>query len=86
VLGLFLSPDNYVQAPGFSQSFNRYAYCVNNPLGYVDPSGEFFYTLAVLIAAPFTGGASLSYLPIAIGADIGMWQGGTSLFFLKIKK
>ena len=51
----------------------------------MDPSGEFFYTLAVLIAAPFTGGASLSYLPIAIGADIGMWQGGTSLFFLKIK-
>jgi hypothetical protein len=39
-LGRFLSPDPYVQAPGFSQSFNRYAYCLNNPLRYTDPSGE----------------------------------------------
>ena len=42
VLGRFLSPDNYVQMPDFSQSFNRYAYCINNPLKYNDPSGELF--------------------------------------------
>jgi RHS repeat-associated protein len=42
VLGRFLSPDPYVQAPEFSQSFNRYSYCVNNPLIYTDPSGEIF--------------------------------------------
>lgn len=36
----FLSPDNYVQAPDNSQSFNRYSYCLNNPLKYTDPSGE----------------------------------------------
>ena len=41
VLGSFLSPDNYIQNPENSQSFNRYAYCLNNPLRYVDPSGEF---------------------------------------------
>ncbi len=41
-LGRFLSPDPYVQAPDFSQSFNRYSYCVNNPLIYSDKSGEFF--------------------------------------------
>ncbi len=40
VLGRFLSPDNYVQAPDFTQSFNRYSYCWNNPLKFVDPSGE----------------------------------------------
>jgi len=39
VLGLFLSPDPYVQDPTYSQSLNRYSYCVNNPLRYVDPSG-----------------------------------------------
>lgn len=39
-LSRFLSPDNYVQAPDFSQSFNRYGYCLNNPLKYSDPSGE----------------------------------------------
>lgn len=41
VLGRFLSPDNYVQLPDFSQNFNRYSYCLNNPLKYVDPDGEF---------------------------------------------
>lgn len=40
--GTFLSPDNYVQAPYSSQSFNRYSYCLNNPLKYTDPSGELF--------------------------------------------
>ncbi|NOZ33948.1 MAG: hypothetical protein GXO80_01440 [Chlorobi bacterium] len=41
VLGRFLSPDNYVQAPDFTQNFNRYSYVLNNPLKYTDPSGEF---------------------------------------------
>ena len=41
-LGRFLSPDPYVQAPDFSQSFNRYSYCLNNPLRYVDKNGEFW--------------------------------------------
>lgn len=28
--------------PDFSQSFNRYSYCLNNPLKYTDPDGEWF--------------------------------------------
>ena len=36
VLGCFLSPDNYVQMPDNSQNFNRYSYCLNNPLKYTD--------------------------------------------------
>jgi len=35
-----LSPDNYVQASDFTQNFNRYSYCLNNPLKYTDPSGN----------------------------------------------
>ena len=42
VLGRFLSPDPYVQDPTLPQNFNRYSYCLNNPLLYRDPSGEFF--------------------------------------------
>ncbi len=38
-LGRFLSPDPIVQSPGYSQSYNRYSYCFNNPLKYSDPSG-----------------------------------------------
>lgn len=41
VLGRFLSPDNYVQFPEISQSYNRYSYVLNNPLSHVDPTGEF---------------------------------------------
>ena len=33
-IGLFLSPDNDIQEPDFTQNYNRYAYCVNNPLMY----------------------------------------------------
>lgn len=40
VLKGFMSPDNFVQDPHNSQSLNRYAYCLNNPLMYTDPSGE----------------------------------------------
>jgi RHS repeat-associated protein len=39
VIGRVLSPDNYVQDPTNTQSFNRYSYCLNNPLRYTDPSG-----------------------------------------------
>ncbi len=40
MMSAFLSPDNYMQDPTSQQGFNRYAYCMYNPLKYVDPSGE----------------------------------------------
>ena len=39
VTSSFLSADRYVQDPTSAQGFNRYAYCMYNPLRYVDPSG-----------------------------------------------
>jgi RHS repeat-associated protein len=42
MIARFLSPDPYVQMPDFTQSFNRYSYCINNPLSYTDPTGEIF--------------------------------------------
>ena len=42
VMSSFLSVDAYVQSPDNSQNFNRYAYCLNNPLRYTDPSGWFY--------------------------------------------
>ena len=38
----FLSPDPYVQNPMLPQNFNRYSYCLNNPINYTDPTGELF--------------------------------------------
>lgn len=34
-----LSPDPTTQFPGFSQGYERYSYCMNNPLKYTDPTG-----------------------------------------------
>jgi len=53
-LGRFLSPDPYVQMPDFSQNFNRYSYCLNNPLVYVDEDGESFILVAAIIG-PWMG-------------------------------
>ncbi len=39
-VGRFLAVDNFVGDPALSQSYNRYSYCLNNPLKYTDPSGE----------------------------------------------
>lgn len=52
VLGRFFSPDNYVQMPDNSQNFNRYTYCLNNPLKFTDPSGEF---LNLIVGAAIGG-------------------------------
>ena len=51
VLGRFFSPDNYVQMPDNSQNFNRYSYCLNNPLKYTDPSGELAWFVPVIAGA-----------------------------------
>jgi RHS repeat-associated protein len=42
VVARFLSPDPYIKAPNMPQNYNGYVYCLNNPLVYTDPSGEFF--------------------------------------------
>ncbi|MDR2010636.1 MAG: hypothetical protein LBQ22_09160 [Bacteroidales bacterium] len=39
VISRVLSPDNFVQDPNNAQNYNRYSYCLNNPLKYTDPTG-----------------------------------------------
>ena len=36
----FMNPDPDIQDPSNAQNLNRYTYCLNNPLKYIDPSGE----------------------------------------------
>lgn len=68
LLGRFLSPDNYVQQPDNSQNFNRYSYCLNNPLKYVDPSGEWFGLDDLLVA-----GVSFAFGYASNGISTGSW-------------
>ncbi len=77
-LGRFLSPDNYVQIPDFAQNYNRYSYCLNNPLKYNDPSGDLFGIDDVFIAfAVINAGNSMMR---AAYNDQNIWKaGGLSL-------
>ncbi|MEI6820794.1 MAG: RHS repeat-associated core domain-containing protein [Bacteroidota bacterium] len=43
LLGRILSPDPELQDPANIQNYNRYSYCLNNPLKYTDPSGYYIY-------------------------------------------
>lgn len=42
VVGRFLEPDPVIQDASSTQNLNRYSYALNNPLRYVDPSGNSF--------------------------------------------
>jgi RHS repeat-associated protein len=63
LLGRFLAPDPYVQNPLLSQNFNRYAYCLNNPLIYIDPDGESLtaFIIGVLVYAAIEYGTQVYY-------------------------
>ncbi|MDR1153692.1 MAG: FG-GAP-like repeat-containing protein [Bacteroidales bacterium] len=76
VVGRFLSPDPFVQAPEFSQSYNRYSYALNNPLRYTDPTGEFFFAavgIGILLNAACWGAAISA---VTYTASVGFSDGG----------
>ena len=71
ILAQFLSPDNYVQDPTNSQNFNRYSYCLNNPLKYTDPSGNIYgIDDFVIVSAIFAAGSSAL---MASATDQNVW-------------
>jgi hypothetical protein len=77
VIGRVLSPDNYVQSPFNAQSYNRYIYCLNNPLKYTDPTGEII-TWSIGKRG-FSIGFNLTPIGIPIGAGINIgWSDGGS--------
>jgi RHS repeat-associated protein len=39
-IGRFITADTIVQSPYDPQSLNRYSYCRNNPINYIDPTGH----------------------------------------------
>ena len=72
ILGRFLSPDPFVQMPDFTQSFNRYSYCLNNPLIFADESGEFFILDSFIIG--LIGGGWDRAVQMAYN-DLKIWGG-----------
>ncbi len=57
-LGRFMTADPTVQFEGYSQSYNRYSYVLNNPLSFTDPTGfglgEFAAAFEDSVKDPFT--------------------------------
>ena len=55
--GRFINPDSHVNANGDLIGYNMYAYCSNNPVIYVDPTGESvtLVVLAILATSFLTG-------------------------------
>lgn len=51
LLGRFISPDPFIQFEDFSQNFNRYAYCLNNPFASVDRSGKSITLTCIIVGA-----------------------------------
>jgi RHS repeat-associated protein len=79
-LGRFLTPDPIISAPLSGQSYNRYAYVLNNPLKYTDPSG-----LRVVIGSCVSYGMVRCYegtergrVYVVYGPDGGPVAGGQS--------
>jgi RHS repeat-associated protein len=74
VLARFLGIDPYVQAPDFTQSYNRYSYCLNNPFKYTDPSGENPILIAAIIIGAYLGGSSVNGTFNPVKWDYNNWQ------------
>jgi len=68
IIGRFVSADTIVPEPYKPQSLNRYSYCLNNPVKYVDPTGH-----------SFTLGMAIGAVSGAVSGMIGGIQSSTSL-------
>ncbi len=55
VLGKFVTADTIVPDPSSPQTLNRYSYCYNNPLIYVDPDGHFGFLGSIILGAIIGG-------------------------------
>jgi len=56
---VFFSPDPRLQSPDDWLNYNRYTYCLNNPLRYTDPTGDFYLYLIPNISWSPHGGLSV---------------------------
>jgi MFS family permease len=79
VLHTFLSPDALIADPNNPQNYNRYGYALNNPLMYVDYSGNVVETAAIVTAViigAVIGGVSYVAINLYNGTAI-TWGGLT---------
>ncbi len=84
VLGRMLSPDPYIMGTDNTQGYNRYAYAMNNPMSYTDPSGNVVWFVPLIYAAVNVAmdlsmnNGKMSFGQIALSAGMGALGGLTS--------
>ena len=83
-LARFVSADSIIQAPGNTQSYNRYSYVFNNPLAYTDPSGHIGigWAIAAVVGSVILGEvADGERNPIygIVGSMLGCFSGNIAL-------
>jgi RHS repeat-associated protein len=79
VLGRFITADSIVPSFSNPQSLNRYSYCLNNPLIYVDPTGHFSLKNFIhSFVSGFVGGVVAAICPPAWGPMAAFVLGGMS--------
>ncbi|MBM3250058.1 MAG: hypothetical protein FJZ09_04340 [Candidatus Omnitrophica bacterium] len=70
-IGRFITPDPVDQNYTTPQSLNRYSYCRNNPLRYIDPTGNYELDINEIepgdIGMQLVGTNKFSYVPMLIG-------------------
>jgi RHS repeat-associated protein len=87
IMGRFISADPFMQNYYSPQGLNRYAYCINNPLIYVDPTGHDFLGIGGFFGdvwggikqgwGTFTGGISRAWNSIFGGGGANTSPSGT---------
>jgi RHS repeat-associated protein len=81
-LARFIQADSLVPNREFSQAYNRYAYCYNNPLKFTDPTGQFVFAVAWFIIQNYlTTQLTLQAIIVkmAVGAAVSVAMGGSPL-------
>ncbi len=83
----FLQPDSVVQDPYNTQNYNRYSYCLNNPLKYSDISGNTYgeaiiigaaIALAAYLVTNAVNGTNISFQGMVTSAVIGAVSGAVT--------
>jgi RHS repeat-associated protein len=68
-LSRFIQPDSIVPDPMNTQAMNRYAYVVNNPVNFIDPSGHSFWRWANKFVSGFLAGLAGAAVFVVSGGN-----------------